>query len=62
MIKYMPDNHYFNWDIPANVPTEHWQQVLTNTPYEEIVKFMTNNPAIKHTIEQRLNHANNGNN
>ena len=47
---YKPENHYFNWEIPDDVPTEHWQQLIRNIPYEEIIKFLKDNPPIRYTI------------
>ena len=54
MIKYVPENKYFNWIIPDDVKPEHWQQILENVPYEELCKFFNNNPAINYYIQEQI--------
>lgn len=61
MIDYHPDAKYFNWAVDKNIKSEHWQQVLTITPYAEIITFLNTNPAILLIIQQGLYNANNGN-
>ena len=47
---YKPDNQFVNWDLPEEIPTEHWQQLIRMIPYVEMVKFLNDNPPIKYTI------------
>lgn len=54
MIQYKPDNVYFHWDLPDSIPSEHWQEVITNIPYDELARYLNNNPAIKYAIWTRL--------
>lgn len=52
MINYLPDCKYFNWDIIGKIPSEHWQQLMRQIPYEEHIKFYKDNPQISHVIQE----------
>lgn len=54
MIKYKPENIYFNWNLPDKIPSEHWQQILTCVPYEEIIKYLADNPSKQYIINKGL--------
>jgi len=60
MIVYKPKNEYFNWRIPDKIPSKHWQQLIRQIPYDEVILYFKNNPPIKYVIDNGVNNASNG--
>lgn len=52
MIDYKPENKHFNWIISDHIPSEHWQQLISQIPYSELVQYLQNNPQINYLIQE----------
>ena len=55
MIEYDPSCNYFAWKMKKDdIPSEHWQQLICQIPYEELAIYYKRNGAQLYTIRKMI--------